>query len=741
MCAELNNTTDSKSQDIGLLTELVKELNVSRRNVTSYPKDHPLIKNSLTKAISLLNSILDTRDRVTFGVVKDSLMVWQTYLDNKNPLYRDFATTLFNRGIAAVTLIRGLNETELLMFNELLNMDPDEIVEKGGIESLVNSIGLLHIQVIAVDYSLLGTNEEHLIDGFSGRPIPLWEGFVYGLMQGNLDPDGKQLSSTFEIDPETLARVLNEMPEDSLTAKTESYEQTITSFMQKLGGESMEGESESESHSAAPAADNFSRFVGKLKPDLKRQFLSGMLKTMAPRQELAKKVMPKLPSKLVMEAFEEVNKQETYIPPTTLSVLKKLANIATDPSAGSPTVAAERKDSESDMKEKLRTIFNEDADFAFLPKSYQDTLDSIVKTEKISASEEEEIMEISRTVDNLAVEPQVAWIIFELMKYNPTEEELEVLKRNIQDLCKYFLETGDISTLIGIHDKYAGNGKESLPPVCASGDICQFGQAEFLEELLNGLSFWDKEKHPEISRLIRKIGDPFINPMLDMLAVEPSISIRRFLIDRLSEMGTAVRDAIIPRLTDQRWYFVRNLVLILRNIGDPSVLEHLHNKINHSHPKVRLETLKTMLYLQDPESERMLINDMESRESDVRVNAVQLASYSKSKAIFDKLKSVLSKNPLIELDLDFNFKKAVINALADIGNPEIIPVLARFIESRSLFHPVLHNRLKPEVVRSLGRYPENDAVTLLEKIASSKNEELAKLARDTIQTAKIRGRL
>ncbi len=741
MCAEPNNKANSQSQDMSLLAELVKELNISRRNVTSYPEEHPLIKNSLAKAISLLGRILEIRDRVTFGVIKDSLMVWQNYLDNKNPVYRDFATTLFNRGIAAVTFIRGLNENELLMFNEVLNKDPEEIAEKGGIEQVINNFGILHIQVVAIDYSLLGATEEELIDDFSGQPIPLWEGFVYGLMEGTLDPHGKQLSSTFEIDPETLAKVLNESPEEISTGvKGVKYEQTITSFMKKLGGECMAEESVA-GNSYASASDNFSKFVGKLKPDLKRQFLSGMLKTMAPRQELAKKILPRLPAQLVIEAFEDVNQQETYIPPTTLSVLKKLANISIDKSAGSQLVSAERKDSEDVMKEKLRNIFNEDADFAFLPESYQDTLDTIMATEQISASEEEEIVKLTETMGELTVEPQIAWIIFEIMKYGPTEEELEVLKRNLQDLCKYFLDTGDIASLIKIYESHAMADSEGLSPLAVSGGICQFGQGDFLEEILDGLAFWEKEKHAEINTLIQKVGQPFINPMLDRLAVEPSISIRRFLIDRLSEMGATAKDDIISRLNDERWYFIRNLVLILRNIDDPSVLKHLHSKISHSHHKVRLETLKAMLQFQDPDAEQMLLKDMESQDADVRINAVKVAAYSKSKTVFDNLERIISKSPFMEFDFDFDFKKAVIHALADIGNTDVLPALERFISSRSLFHPVLHNRLKSEVVRSLGRYPLDDVIGILEKIAGSKNEEQAILARAAIHTAKNRGRL
>jgi len=741
MCAEPNNTANSQSQDMSLLAELVKELNISRRNVTSYPEEHPLIKNSLAKAISLLGHILEIRDRVTFGVIKDSLMVWQNYLDNKNPVFRDFATTLFNRGIAAVTFIRDLNENELLMFNEILNKDPEEIAEKGGIEQIINSFGILHIQVTAIDYSLLGATEEELIDDFSGQPIPLWEGFVYGLMEGTLDPHGEQLSSTFEIDPETLARVLNESPEEvSTKTKGAKYEQTITSFMKKLGGERIAEESESES-SCVSASDNFSKFVGKLKPDLKRQFLSGMLKTMTPRHDLAKKVLPMLPSQLVIEAFEDVNQQETYIPPTTLSVLKKLANISIDKANSSQLVAAERKDSEAVMKEKLQNIFNEDADFAFLPESYQDTLDTIMATEQISASEEKEIIKLTKTMDELTVEPQVACIIFEIMKYGPTEEELEVLKRNLQDLCKYFLDTGDISSLIKIYENHTRADSQGRSPLGVSGGICQFGQADFLGEILDGLAFWEKEKHAEINTLIQKIGQPFIKPMLDRLAVEPSISIRRFLIDRLSEMGAMAKDGIISRLDDERWYFIRNLVLILRNINDPGVLEHLHNKINHSHHKVRLETLKAMLQFQDPDAEQMLLKDMESQDTDVRINAVKIAAYSKSKTVFDKLKRIISKSPFMEFDFDFDFKKAVIHALADIGNTDVLPALKRFLYSRSLFHPVLHNRLKTEVVRSLGRYPVDDVIAILEKIAGSQNEEQAMLARAAIQTAKSRGRL
>ena len=121
------------------------------------------------------------------------------------------------------------------------------------------------------------------------------------------------------------------------------------------------------------------------------------------------------------------------------------------------------------------------------------------------------------------------------------------------------------------------------------------------------------------------------------LAEEASLSIRRFYIDLLIKMGEGVRNAALLRLRDKRWYFVRNLILVLRHLDDPSILPAIKKMRGHRHPRVREEVFRTLSYFQDPDAEQMLLEDLSSQEREVQRSAVQLAEDSRGPEVFHKL--------------------------------------------------------------------------------------------------------
>jgi len=74
-----------------------------------------------------------------------------------------------------------------------------------------------------------------------------------------------------------------------------------------------------------------------------------------------------------------------------------------------------------------------------------------------------------------------------------------------------------------------------------------------------------------------------------------------------------------------------------------------------------------------------------------------------------------------------------VQALAETGQPEIVPELAKLLNSRSLLAFKALNRLKTDIVRSLERYPLQTSVPLLEHLAKG-SDELALLATEQLKT-------
>jgi len=162
--SENNPKNHELALDTRLLSDFIFELTISRRCVTSYPKGHPLIQASMKRVMNLLGQLLEYRKEIALGVARNSLIFEQKLLDQKNPVYRDYAKILFSHGIAALTFERNLEKEELLQFNEILSRTRDNVRENGGILQTTSDAGIRHLQVKTVSYDLLRVVENDQIE-------------------------------------------------------------------------------------------------------------------------------------------------------------------------------------------------------------------------------------------------------------------------------------------------------------------------------------------------------------------------------------------------------------------------------------------------------------------------------------------------------------------------------------------------------------------------------------------------
>ncbi|NOY63928.1 MAG: hypothetical protein GXO97_00795, partial [Nitrospirae bacterium] len=121
---------DDSSLDTRLLSDAIIELNISRRNVSIYPREHPAVKQSLSKAYDYLQRLLELRDKINLGIAKDTIVVDEYYLDKKNPVFREFALHLNRLNIAYVTFLSGLTMDELFSFHKILSENPSNLNEE-----------------------------------------------------------------------------------------------------------------------------------------------------------------------------------------------------------------------------------------------------------------------------------------------------------------------------------------------------------------------------------------------------------------------------------------------------------------------------------------------------------------------------------------------------------------------------------------------------------------------------------
>jgi hypothetical protein len=381
-----------------------------------------------------------------------------------------------------------------------------------------------------------------------------------------------------------------------------------------------------------------------------------------------------------------------------------------------------KTEEDAHLVEKMRVIFREDKSDEFVPLNYQKVLRAITSMNTIAASELEEIGDLRETLHGHFIETQFCKVVLEAMRAPSDKCSPASLEQNFLEVLRYFLESGDFSFLTEIYGEL-DSVEQELFPEAFKFFTCQ----DFLGTVLDQLDICEKSKRPDIHNLVCWIGDPFVEPLLDRLSEAKSRSQRHSYMLCLLALGRPVGSAAVARLSDSRWFFVRNLVVILRELNDPSLLPHIRSIRNHHHPRVRQEVIRTFQQFDHFEADRLLLRDLQSNESEVRLNAIQLAEKSHNTEVFDKLLLYLDKG-------DFETKSVVVRTLARIKNDQALPPLMHYVRASHLLRQSAHNRLKMEIISTFPQYTAENVVPFLEELILTGQNDLANQARQALQS-------
>jgi hypothetical protein len=713
------------SPDAGLLSTIIHELTIARRNVSSYPKGHPLITGSCEKVAGLFHRLFDSRDELTLGIAKDSLIIDGHSFDRLAPVARNFAKSLYYHRVALVTFQKGLTAGDVEKFNDILTLKRDQVNALGGIEAVFRDEGLPNVRVREVQYDAFHVTEDlstdDATDGSTSSSI--WESFVRELLGDAHSSISMPRVQDAVAGPESLLAIIQgQLQGDQL--------QGIERLVNFLRNATRRGAlTDREQESFGKILD----FITSLPPELRRHFFETVLLSLEGDTDPALEILLHLPRESILEAVHLREENDFPTSPLLLSVVERLSeNLPTDHGLVQSPNSGESGQIDY-VEQKLDIIFRETTGEEFIPVDYLNTLTNLIATRDIPAPHEDDLAELKQTLSSDCIEVAVSDIILDSL-LSASEDQLEMIKRNLVDYSRYFLEIGDFRSLANMYERLLKTRSESGTAIQEFSqevlDILE--EPDFAGEVLSGLDVWGREKFHEIASFIHLVGKPFVEPLLDRLTEEENRIVRRYCLDRLLKLAEPARESVLARLKDSRWYVVRNLLIILRHSRDPDLAAHLRLVVSHPHPKVRQIVIEMLLQLRDPEGDRLLLEYLSSADGMVRLQAIQLAEKSAHPGVVALLLGIVLRKGFSPASV--TEKKAAIRALAEIGDPRTIPFLEKILSRWVFFRSSPHLALKKEVVLTLGRYRDPSVVKLLTRMAQSRDSELSALASEQLQS-------
>ncbi len=326
-------------------------------------------------------------------------------------------------------------------------------------------------------------------------------------------------------------------------------------------------------------------------------------------------------------------------------------------------------------------------------------------------------------------------ILFELIYQSEDKSDLEDAFAFLKSAIVFSMKNGDIPVVMNvmrrakeiIEDPLLTENEKKymrmLPSYLGNEEIISL-----LAEILDSGIEIDAEIFGEFIEVLEKNA---IAPMVKYLGELKTIRARKIIIDALIIVGKKDIQTLSRGLEDQRWYVIRNIIYILRKIGDKRAIEYLLKTVRHADIRVRKEVIKTIGELGGREVIQTLRECLDDTDMQVRIASAKafasIGSEASKRIILDRISLKNFK------EKDFEEKKEFYEVLSRWKDPEVFDFLVKVLKTRFFFGRAKQYENKACAAFCLGLLGNKDAIPVLDKFKDSGNRLIREFANTAIK--------
>ncbi|MGD2067381.1 MAG: HEAT repeat domain-containing protein [Gemmatimonadota bacterium] len=269
----------------------------------------------------------------------------------------------------------------------------------------------------------------------------------------------------------------------------------------------------------------------------------------------------------------------------------------------------------------------------------------------------------------------------------------------------------------------AGRRHDQQPPVSLARLLASAGVIDVLARRLGGAR--DEERRAQLIEVAQALGARMAPAVGDALTGTEDRSARRAYIDALAAMGDGASDVVSGMIEDDRWYVVRNAVLILGEIGGRATMAHLTTALGHEDGRVRREAVLALARIGGVTARSLVPKHLEDPDPQVRAAAALAAGELKMERGHRLLEARLDDEKVESVQV------ALIRALGRFGDPASVPVLERHAVSG--FFSRRPTGVRVAAYRALGAIGGARARKLLQDAVDDRDSEVRSAARAVLE--------
>jgi HEAT repeat protein len=197
--------SDLHNRIAAALTGLVKQI----KAVRYYPAKHPALQTTAEESLRTFQPLLEGARAFSLTIRKEGFLFDDHPIGKTNQALAQLATFCFARRIKYLTILGDLSATDLHRFIHFLNLDPQEILRHGGIQTILEKGHVTTIWVNEQDLDAILERKEEL----EAQPVPEEIDLATVLAEGETSDQPEQQGET--VDLQKLLKLLQQERDDN----------------------------------------------------------------------------------------------------------------------------------------------------------------------------------------------------------------------------------------------------------------------------------------------------------------------------------------------------------------------------------------------------------------------------------------------------------------------------------------------------------------------------------------------
>jgi hypothetical protein len=510
------------------LNAFLVEFSIALHKHTMYPAGHPSLEPAAIRVTERALRLLDDRPMLAFGVARHQLIIDGVATDPNQPVLRRLAEALHQHRLGAVSILPGVDSTEISGVIHLLAEEVGGGVGPIGLDRSAQRSQWPHVRLHALTLERLELVDEDPAvpadadEQLNRQAAQLW----IGLANAAMAVEASHVDEALSTDPVAVARAIDDH------TGAEAYDQVIVGYLLQIADE-LKGAPGAEQ---APLRRRTARLIDALQPETLQRLL-----TMGGDTSQRRAFVRGATSGMAIDSVVKIIKAAADASQQTIShgLLRMLSKLATHAEGGQEHTRPMADAALREQVEQLLTGWNL-ADPT--PDAYAKTLQHLASSGGADSARDDD-----DGSDHEADPLRLVQISLEVGGSGPIVER--AIDRSIH--------TGAIRELRALL---------STPPA-GSDDITETIQQKLGgPEAMSALLSRSPVDFEMIDLLLPSLSVDGYEVLLDALIASDSRAIRRKLIDRLTRTTLDVTSLIADRLGDGRWYVQRNLLLLLERL-------------------------------------------------------------------------------------------------------------------------------------------------------------------------------